>query len=347
MGCPVGVGPEIILKFVSNFEGSARFHPVVIGDIGVLQHCAHTLGLGVDICPWHPGARYLPGVVMVLQPEYEGSTKLDASELHWGQPTRATGLAMAAYIEEAVRLVQQGELAAMVTCPIAKSALQAAGYNYPGHTEMLADLCQSSEYAMMMAGASLRVTLVTIHQGLAQVAASLSQDKILHLIELTGRSLQHDFGLSEPRMAVAGFNPHAGEGGIFGDEEGRIIVPAIERARACGWQVAGPFPPDTVFHKTVQGHYDAVICMYHDQGLIPFKLLHFEDGVNVTIGLPIVRTSVDHGTAYDIAGEGKSNPSSLQAAFQMAALIVENRQRARAQLSPQQGDCIESPLDGS
>jgi len=186
---------------------------------------------------------------------------------------------------------------------------------------------------MMMAGPSLRVTLVTIHQGLAQVAACLSQEKIFHLVEMTGNSLRSDFGLPQPRMAVAGFNPHAGEGGMFGDEEGRIIAPAIERARAEGWQVVGPFPPDTVFHKAVQGHYDAVICMYHDQGLIPFKLLHFEDGVNVTIGLPIVRTSVDHGTAYDIAGQGKANPSSLQAAFQMATLIVDNRQRAGALFS--------------
>jgi len=330
MGCPVGIGPEIILKFLANFHGYDRFQPIVIGDVGVLQHCARTLGIVANIKPWRIGETCEAGSVMVYQPVYGNEVSLSVSELAWGKPSRATGLAMAACIEEATRLLQKGDLAAMVTCPITKSALQGAGYNYPGHTEMLAALCQTADYAMMMAGDSLRVTLVTIHQGLAQVAACLSQDTILHLIEMTGRSLQNDFGLPQPRMAVAGFNPHAGEGGMFGDEERLIISPAVEQARDRGWQVAGPFPPDTVFHKAVQGHYDAVVCMYHDQGLIPFKLLHFEDGVNVTIGLPIVRTSVDHGTAYDIAGLGKANPSSLKAAFRMAAMIVDNRQRTVA-----------------
>ncbi|MDD5758314.1 MAG: 4-hydroxythreonine-4-phosphate dehydrogenase PdxA [Desulfobulbaceae bacterium] len=331
MGCPVGIGPEIILKFIADFQGGGRFWPMVIGDVEILRQCAKTFGITVDIKDWHPGARWSPGMVLVRQPTYENGMMLSLSELSWGQPSRRTGLVMAACIEEAVRLVQEGDLAAMVTCPITKAALQGAGYAYPGHTEMLADLCRSSEYAMMMAGPSLRVTLVTIHQGLAQVAASLNPERILRLIEITGRSLQIDFGFPNPRIAVAGFNPHAGEGGIFGDEERRVIAPALERARALGWQVAGPFPPDTVFHKAVHGHYDAVICMYHDQGLIPFKLLHFEDGVNVTIGLPIVRTSVDHGTAYDIAGQGTAKPTSLNAAFAMAALIVENRARHTGQ----------------
>jgi len=327
MGCPVGIGPEIIVKFIALAANSSRFCPVVIGDLGVMQRCARMLGLAVDFQLWHPGDLPLPGAVLLHQPAYPSGGALVAGELVWGQPSRQTGLVMAACIEEAVRLVQHGELAAMVTCPIAKSALQGAGYPYPGHTEMLADLCQSTDYAMMMAGASLRVTLVTIHQGLAQVAAQLTSEKIVRLIEMTGASLQRDFGVAMPRMAVAGFNPHAGEGGLFGDEEGRLIAPAIEQARARGWQGAGAFPADTVFHKAVHGDFEAVICMYHDQGLIPFKLLHFEDGVNVTIGLPIVRTSVDHGTAYDIAGTGKANPASLQAAFALAGLIAENRRR--------------------
>lgn len=330
MGCPVGIGPEIILKFAANFREQGRFQPVVIGDAGVLRHCAQQLGLSVEIVPWRPGHTTKSGTIMVHQPQYAGGVSLLPDDLIWGQPSRATGLAMAACIEEAVRLLKIGDLAAMVTCPITKSALQGAGYDYPGHTEMLAALCQTTDYAMMMAGTSLKVTLVTIHQGLAQVAAALTQEKIFHLLELTGRSLSIDFGLPQPRMAVAGFNPHAGEGGLFGDEEARVIAPAIEQARAKGWQVDGPFPPDTVFQKAVHGHYDAVICMYHDQGLIPFKLLHFEDGVNVTIGLPIVRTSVDHGTAYDIAGQGQANPASLQAAFRMAVEIVENRHRVSA-----------------
>lgn len=330
MGCPVGIGPEITLKFLSTFQGDYRFQPVVIGDLGVFRHCARTLGIKADIVSWRPGSACRPGAIMVHQPSYGDGVTLTPTELVWGRPSRATGLAMAACIEEAVRLVQVGELAAMVTCPITKSALQGAGYHYPGHTEMLAALCQTSEYAMMMAGPSLRVTLVTIHQALATVAASLTQKAVLRLLELTGRSLRIDFGLPEPRLAVAGLNPHAGEGGLFGDEEERIITPALALARARGWQVAGPFPPDTIFHQAVRGHYDAVICMYHDQGLIPFKLLHFADGVNVTIGLPLVRTSVDHGTAYDIAGQGKASPASLQAAFRMAGEIVANRRRAEA-----------------
>jgi len=331
MGCPVGIGPEIILKFLSVARNTYPFYPVVIGDLGVMQQAARMLGIEVDFQRWHPGDLPHPGTVLYHQPAYRPGVSLVASELLWGQPSRQTGLVMGACIEEAVRLLRQGELAAMVTCPITKLALQGAGYAYPGHTEMLADLCQSTDYAMMMAGTSLRVTLVTIHQALAKVAADLTSEKIVRLIEVTGKSLQQDFGVAMPRMAVAGLNPHAGEGGIFGDEEGRFIVPAIEQARARGWQVAGPFPPDTVFHKAVHGDFDAVICMYHDQGLIPFKLLHFEDGVNVTVGLPIIRTSVDHGTAYDIAGTGRANPASLQAAFAMAALIAENRQRKRGQ----------------
>jgi 4-hydroxythreonine-4-phosphate dehydrogenase len=332
MGCPVGIGPEITLKFLRTRQVEDHFQPIVIGDFGVFSNCARTLGLEVDIIPWQPGDLCKPGAIMIHQPPYAEEVCLTPGDLIWGRPCRPTGLAMAAAIEATVRLVRSGVFAAMVTCPITKSALQGAGYNFPGHTEMLAALCQTSEYAMMMAGRSLKVTLVTIHQGLATVASALSQDGILRLIELTGRSLTMDFGLPDPRMAVAGLNPHAGEGGLFGDEEGRVIAPAVALARSRGWQVDGPFPPDTVFHKVVSGHYDAVICMYHDQGLIPFKLLHFADGVNVTIGLPIVRTSVDHGTAYDIAGQGKADPASLREAFRMAGEIVRNRQRA-------QGDC--------
>jgi 4-hydroxythreonine-4-phosphate dehydrogenase len=192
---------------------------------------------------------------------------------------------------------------------------------------MLAALGGAGEYAMMMAGERLRVTLVTIHVGLAQVAGLLTVAKIAALIELTARSLQRDFGIDQPRLAVAGLNPHAGEAGMFGDEEERLIAPALTRARAAGWRVDGVFPPDTVFNRAAAGQYDAVVCMYHDQGLIPFKLLHFEDGVNVTLGLPFVRTSVDHGTAYDIAGQGKASAASLLAAFALAVKIAGNRKR--------------------
>jgi 4-hydroxythreonine-4-phosphate dehydrogenase len=192
---------------------------------------------------------------------------------------------------------------------------------------MLADLCKTDRFAMMMAGNRLRVTLVTIHESIRRIPELLSQEKIISLIEMTGNSLKDDFNILKPTIAVAGLNPHAGEAGIFGNEEQEIIQPAVARARKSGWDVYGPFPPDTVFNKAVHGMYDAVVCMYHDQGLIPFKLLHFEDGVNVTIGLPIIRTSVDHGTAYDIAGKGIASSASLIAAYKMAADIFENKKK--------------------
>ncbi|MEN8135240.1 MAG: 4-hydroxythreonine-4-phosphate dehydrogenase PdxA [Thermodesulfobacteriota bacterium] len=321
MGCPVGIGPEIIIRFCQQTPDFKACRPVVIGDLGVLRRCADELAVDLDIVRWQPGEPVRDRALHVLSLSDLGPN------LKWGHPDVATGRAMALYIEEAVRLIGGGVLAGMVTCPIAKSALKLAGYQYPGHTEMLADLCGSDEYAMMMAGERLRVTLVTIHVGLAQVAGLLTKEKIVRLIEITARSLRNDFAIENPRLAVAGFNPHAGEDGMFGDEDERVIAPAVAQARADGWQVAGVFPPDTVFNRAAAGQYDAVVCMYHDQGLIPFKLLHFEDGVNVTLGLPIVRTSVDHGTAYDIAGQGKASATSLLAAFDLAGKIALNRNR--------------------
>ncbi|MEA3546093.1 MAG: 4-hydroxythreonine-4-phosphate dehydrogenase PdxA [Thermodesulfobacteriota bacterium] len=322
MGCPVGVGPEIILKFFASGHHSAEEQVVVIGDSKVLHWCARELRLDAEIVAWQPGQDIVAGTIPVLAPDHG----LDPATLYWGRPDKRTGRAMALYIETAVRLLQNGVLAAMTTCPIAKSSLQAAGYNYPGHTEMLADLCQSREYGMMMTGDRLRVTLVTIHVGLAQVPRLLTRESVAGMIMATDRTLRRDFAISEPKIAVAGLNPHAGEDGLFGDEEIKVIAPAINTAAMRGCHVHGPFPPDTVFFKAAAGEYDAVVCMYHDQGLIPFKLLHFSDGVNVTFGLPIVRTSVDHGTAYDIAGKGVADPSSLQAAVHLANRIAVNRE---------------------
>ncbi len=321
MGCPAGIGPEIIVRYYQRHIESRVYSPVVLGDPAVLARSAAELGLEVDIVRWQPGEKVRERTLPVMPLSELGG------KLQWGLPTLATGKAMALYIEEAVRLLEADILAGMVTCPISKSALNLAGYRYPGHTEMLAALCGCDDYAMMMAGKRLRVTLVTIHVGLAEVPSLLSVEKIFRLIEITGRSLQQDFAIENPRLAVAGLNPHAGEAGLFGAEEQHLIVPALARAKACGWQAEGPFPPDTVFNRAAAGQYDAVVCMYHDQGLIPFKLLHFEDGVNVTLGLPIVRTSVDHGTAYDIAGLGKASPASLAAAVDLAAKIAANRGR--------------------
>lgn len=319
MGCPVGIGPEIILRLFSR--GGEETFPVVIGDRGVLHRCAESLGIAVRIVDWQPGAPFQPQALNVLSLSDLGAG------LCWGKPTSETGRAMGCYIEEGVRLVQQNHLAGLVTCPISKGALKAGGYRFPGHTEMLAELCQSRDFAMMMAGSTLKITLVSIHQPLAEVPGAVTRESVLRMIGITGRALRDDFGVAQPCLAVAGLNPHAGEDGMFGDEEQRVIAPAVADGRKAGWLVEGPFPPDTVFNKAASGQFDAVVCMYHDQGLIPFKLLHFSDGVNVTLGLPIVRTSVDHGTAYDIAGKGMADPASLGAAVSMARIIVANRQK--------------------
>lgn len=321
MGCPVGIGPEIILKFFSTFGSGAEFQPVVLGDLEVMRNVSSVIGIPADIVAWRPGENVKPGTVPVCN-----FTSLDAASLRWGKPNAITGRAMAKYIEGAVGLIKDGVLSGMVTCPITKQGLNMAGYPYPGHTEMLAKLTGAEHFLMMMAGAQLKVILVTIHEPLRHVVDIITTDRIQQCIAMTAKALSSDFGLEKPRIAVAGLNPHSGEQGMFGREEQEIITPAIQAAQnVC--EVSGPWPPDTVFHHAVSGRFDAVIAMYHDQGLIPFKLLHFADGVNVTLGLPIVRTSVDHGTAYDIAGQGVAKSSSLGAAFSMAGEIVDNRMK--------------------
>jgi 4-hydroxythreonine-4-phosphate dehydrogenase len=319
MGCPVGIGPEIILKFFHGRPALA-YCPVVFGDMEVLRRCADELKIPSELIPWQPGISVGAGQI----PVYDLS-RLPAQDLIWGQPTLATGRAMVEYIEQAVSAILAGTFSAMVTCPISKASLNAAGFPYPGHTEMLAALTGSDKYVMMMAGSRLRVTLATIHCSLDSVSALLNKGELRDLIRITNDALRHDFGIVTPRIAVAALNPHAGEACLFGNEEETVILPAIEEMQREGIQVQGPFPPDTVFFKAAAGMYDVVVCMYHDQGLIPFKLLHFKDGVNVTLGLPIIRTSVDHGTAYDIAGCGVADPASLAAAVDLAVLIAGNR----------------------
>jgi 4-hydroxythreonine-4-phosphate dehydrogenase len=320
MGCPVGIGPEIILRYFAQTTIPPDIQPVIIGDRNVLMRLAAELNIPACFTTWQPGTALPTKGIPLIQ-----TGALAPDSLIWGRPDAVTGLAMARYIETGVLLSQQGILQGLTTCPISKASLNTAGYSFPGHTEMLASLTQTADYAMMMAGHTLKITLVTIHRPLREVATALSTDEISRLIRITHRALMVDFGILQPRLAVAGFNPHAGESGLFGDEEERLITPAIARCRQQGVQVAGPFPPDTVYFKAASGQFDAVISMYHDQGLIPFKLLHFADGVNVTLGLPIVRTSVDHGTAYDIAGKGLAKSTSLAEAIRLAASISTNR----------------------
>jgi 4-hydroxythreonine-4-phosphate dehydrogenase len=251
-------------------------------------------------------------------------SQLDLAQQRYGQPELSSGRAMADYISWACDACIAGDAAGMVTAPINKQALHAAGVDFPGHTELLADRCKVDEVVMMLAGERLRVCMVTTHCALREVPERLTAERILTTMRIVSTSLRQQFGLEQPRLAVLALNPHAGEGGLFGDEEARHIVPAIEAARAEGIVASGPHSADTLFWFATQGQYDAVICMYHDQGLIPLKLLHFDNGVNVTLGLPIVRTSVDHGTAYDLAGTGQASPASLVAAVKMADAMVAN-----------------------
>jgi 4-hydroxythreonine-4-phosphate dehydrogenase len=233
------------------------------------------------------------------------------------------------YIVKAVNLTKDGQVSAMVTCPISKALMHKAGYLFDGHTELLAHLTNTKDYVMMLACESLRVSLATIHCALQEVPQRLNKDLIGKTIRLTYRALEDDFGIKRPYVAVAGLNPHAGEEGLFGLEDNKIIQPAVEDAKHAGFLVDGPFSADTIFYRAIRGEFDAVVAMYHDQGLIPIKLLHFSDSVNITLGLPIIRTSVDHGTAYDIAGKGVADPSSLIAAIKMAAAIAITRRKAQ------------------
>lgn len=316
MGDPAGIGPEIICMALSRPEVYAESRPLVIGDAGVLESARlitrSPLSISVVNAPGAGG--YKPGCMDVLN-----KSVLDPKTFTWGRPTAATGSAMIQYISTAVDMALHDDIAAVVTCPITKTAMKLAGSRYHGHTEMIAEQTGAPEFAMMLAGAKLRVVLVTIHVALKEVPRLLSVDTILQTIAITAASLKERFGIDRPRIAVAGLNPHAGEEGMFGDEEIRLIAPAIRQAQEKGMDASGPYPPDTLFYHALSGRYDAVVCMYHDQGLIPFKMVHFEDGVNTTLGLPIIRTSVDHGTAYDIAGKGVAAPGSLIAAIRMAA----------------------------
>jgi 4-hydroxythreonine-4-phosphate dehydrogenase len=329
MGDPTGVGPEIILQGLCSgaFTGLAR--PLVVaGDLAVLQRAASVCGFDARLRSGSPLALASDELLLgnnVLP--VRALSRLDLAQQEYGHPQPDAGRAMAEYISWACDACIAGDAAGMVTAPINKQALKAGGADFPGHTELLAARCQVDEVVMMLAGERLRVCLVTTHCALREVPQRLTAQRILTTLRIASASLQKQFGLKQPRLAVLALNPHAGEGGLFGDEEQRHIVPAIEAARAEGLVASGPHSADTLFWFAAQGHYDAVICMYHDQGLIPLKLLHFDDGVNVTLGLPIVRTSVDHGTAYDLAGTGQANAASLIAAVKMAAEMADKQER--------------------
>lgn len=318
MGDPCGIGPEIIARL---WQRRAPRDAVIVADAAVMRRAARLLGGGWAVAVLDDpaeGPRVPPHCLPVWQPE---GLPAGLADVPLGQVDARAGAAAARCIEAAVALVQAGRCRALVTAPIHKEALHAAGSPYPGHTEMLQALAGGVPVRMMLANEELRTVLVTIHCSLREAIDRVTRAAVLQTLQITGAALQR-MGLPAPRIAVAGLNPHAGEGGLFGDEERVHIAPAIADARAGGLDASGPYAPDTIFMRARRGEFDVVVAMTHDHGLIPVKYLGVEQGVNVTLGLPFVRTSPDHGTAFDIAGRGVADPASLEAALQMARRLA-------------------------
>jgi 4-hydroxythreonine-4-phosphate dehydrogenase len=319
LGDPAGVGPEVVVKALARRDVRAACRPIVIGDHETLRETAARLGERVtfEVVDEAALTAALPAGPFVLP-----VSMLGARARRPGRPSIEGGRASYRYIETAARLAMAGVIDAIVTAPINKAAVTRAGFPISGHTELLRELTGAPEVRMMLAGDRLRVVLVTMHLALAAVPRALSVRHVARTILIADEHLRRYHRLPRPRLAVAGLNPHAGEGGLFGDEEAKIIAPAVRRACRAGARASGPYPADSLFFRAVSGEFDAVIAMYHDQGLIPLKLLHFHDGVNVTMGLPILRTSPDHGTAYDIAGTGAADAGSMVAALLLAARMA-------------------------
>lgn len=323
LGDPAGIGPEVILSAWMRLRSERRAPPAfVVGGPGLLAACAERLSLDCPIVPiaepseaLYAGAAGLPvlalldGPYLPAAPSPDGA-RLALASLQWG-----------------AKCVLAGVASGLVTAPIAKSSLAAIGWDYPGQTEFLADACGKPyrDAVMMLAGPSLRTVPLTVHVPLAEVPALLSSELIVHKARIVAAGLRRDFGIATPRLAIAALNPHAGEGGKFGDEEARIIAPAIAALQAEGIDAFGPVPGDALFMPRARSGYDAALCMYHDQALIPIKALEVDEGVNVTLGLPIIRTSPDHGTAFDIAGKGLADPGAMAAAIVMASEMAAAR----------------------
>jgi 4-hydroxythreonine-4-phosphate dehydrogenase len=315
MGDPGGVGSEIILKALSSPEVRNCCAPIVIGNSGIMEAALNLLRLPLKlrIINSPEEAKFTPKSIELINVK-------TVRNIRKNKPTALGGKACLGYIRKAVELALNKQIDGIVTAPISKEALRMAGINWPGHTEMLADFTNTKDYAMVLAGGPLRVILVTIHTALKNVPGLITKQRIIKTIRLAKKACDM-LGIKDPRIAVAGLNPHAGEAGMFGDEEIKRIIPAIESAVKEGIPVSGPYPPDTIFHKAYKGDVDIIVCMYHDQGLIPLKMIAFDKGVNMTVGLPFVRTSPDHGTAYDIAWKGIADPSSMIEAIKLAAKL--------------------------
>jgi 4-hydroxythreonine-4-phosphate dehydrogenase len=320
MGDASGAGPEIAVKALSLPDVRSMCRPVVIGDAAVVRQAARIVGSKVLIRAVDAieEASFVDGQLEVVDLH-----NVDLAQLVFGQVNAMAGHAAYEAIVRAVELALSGRIAAIVTSALNKEAMNLAGHHYAGHTELLADLCGVKSVAMLLVAGDFRVSHVSTHVSMREAIERVRRQRILDVTRLTYQAVRR-MGIAEPRLALAGLNPHSGEGGLFGDEDEREILPAVEAARAEGMNVAGPVPPDTVFYRMKGGQYDAVIAMYHDQGHIAVKVLAFEEGVNVTLGLPVIRTSVDHGTVFGKAGKGTASPRSMIAALKLAAKMAGN-----------------------
>jgi 4-hydroxythreonine-4-phosphate dehydrogenase len=303
MGEPAGIGPEIAVAAYHTLGGRIGCRDLrLVGDSDVFRSCGD-----------------VPDAALIAISAYAHRSA--------GKPNARDAAATIEAIEKSVQAVLTGGAAAVVTAPINKAVLAQAGFGFPGHTEFLAHLTNAPRAVMMLASDKLRVVPLTIHMPIRDVPRTLTERAIVETAEIILEALKQDFGIATPRLAVAGLNPHAGEQGMLGEEDGRVVAPAVAELKKLGHDVRGPLSADTLFHEEARATYDAALCMYHDQALIPIKTLSFWDGVNLTLGLPIVRTSPDHGTAFDIAGTGKADPRSMIAAIRMAAEIADARAR--------------------
>lgn len=321
MGDPAGTGPELITKAFLLPEVRAVCRPMVIGDAAVMRAAAAFTRSGAKFRTINSpdAATDDPATIEVVD-----LANVASAGLVRGKVSRAAGQAAYEYIRRAVEFAQAGAAHAVVTSAINKAALHAAGHLYDGHTELLAELCGRPKITMMLVADQLRICHVSTHVSLKEAIERVRPERIVTVIKIARAGVQ-ELGIADPHIAVAGLNPHAGEEGIFGDEEIKYIAPAIEQARALGFRVSGPYAGDTVFFRTMQGQFDCAIAMYHDQGHVAAKMLGIWLGVNVTLGLPIIRTSVEHGTDFDNAGTGRGDPRSLVAALKLAATIARNR----------------------
>lgn len=325
MGDPAGIGPEVVAKAVTTRAVREACHPIVIGSFPVMERTIKALRLKLKAfrVDSHEPMSMNDGTVAVLDPLEKPLRRFTP-----GVAAQETGAASVAFIKKGVALAQIGCIDGIVTAPINKEAINMAGCRYPGHTELLADLTQAKESGMMIVGGPLRIMFVTTHVAIKELPARLTKANIAKAIRLAHLALTQLYGIKQPKIGVAALNPHAGEHGLFGNEEARVILPAARAAQASGILASDPLPADTLFGKAVKGQYDGIVAMYHDQGLIPLKLVAFGTCVNLTVGLPIIRTSVDHGTAFDIVGKGIADPGSLLEAVKLAATIAKGRMAA-------------------